>query len=52
MYIFQMEGTKSLPGQNKQIEAAKYILETEDDITSQKAIRKYFETLYYFQERD
>ena len=28
---------------------AKYVLETEDDITSQKAIRKYFETLYYFQ---
>lgn len=49
VYIFQMEGTKSLPGQNKQIEAAKYVLETEDDITSQKAIRKYFETLYYFQ---
>ena len=49
VYIFQIEGTKSLPGQNKQIEAAKYVLETEDDITSQKAIRKYFETLYYFQ---
>lgn len=28
VYIFQIEGTKSLPGQNKQIEAAKYVLET------------------------
>lgn len=49
VYIFQIEGTKNIPSQNKQIEATKYVLETEEDIMSQKAIKKYFETLYYFQ---
>lgn len=49
VYIFQIEGTKNIPSQNKQIEATKYVLETEEDIMSQKAIKKYFEIVYYFQ---
>lgn len=48
VYIFQLE-EKNTSMQSRQIEVTKYILENEEDIMSQKAIRKYFEILYYYE---
>lgn len=48
VYVFKFDDEKIVPGQSQQIEAAKYVMETETDVTSRQAIKRYFETLYHY----
>lgn len=46
--IFQLEGAGRVAAQRQQIDAAKIVLEDEEDIDSLESIQRYFEGLYHF----
>ena len=45
-YVFQLEKTGKVPGQDQQIEAAKLVMREYEDISSFPAVEGYFEQLY------
>lgn len=47
-YIFELEETAKVPGQEQQIETAKQIMRKYEDISDLKAIQEYFVRLYNF----
>ncbi|MCD7982369.1 MAG: CRISPR-associated helicase Cas3' [Clostridiales bacterium] len=47
-YIFQLEDSGRVPGQEQQIAVAKQVIRDQEDISSLEAIQEYFELLYHY----
>lgn len=47
-YIFQLEESDKIPGQEQQIDTSRQVIGKYEDITSLEAIQEYFERLYNF----
>lgn len=47
-YIFQLEESQKIPGQEQQIDTAKQVMRKYEDISSLEAIQEYFARLYNF----
>lgn len=47
-YIFQLEESQKIPGQEQQIDTAKQVIRKYEDIASLEAIEEYFARLYSF----